>query len=64
MDKQPVWHLSFETCSMGRTDLKTRRTNYRLLWMYKILNELVEISINDRLIPADKRTHQQAIFRI
>ena len=24
--------------------------------MFKILNELVEIPINDRLIPADKRT--------
>ena len=31
--------------------------------MFKILNELVEILINDRLIPADKRTsggHNQA----
>ena len=25
--------------------------------MFKILNELVEIPINDRLIPADRRTH-------
>ena len=25
--------------------------------MFKILNELVEILINDRLIPADRRTH-------
>ena len=24
--------------------------------MFKILNELVEIPINDRLIPADRRT--------
>ena len=31
--------------------------------MFKILNELVEIPINDRLIPADRRTrggHNQA----
>ena len=31
--------------------------------MFQILNELVEIAINDRLIPADKRTrggHNQA----
>ena len=29
--------------------------------MFKILNELVKISINDRLIPADKRTHGSTI---
>ena len=35
--------------------------------MFKILNELVEISINDRLIPADRRTlggHNQAYKHI
>ena len=35
--------------------------------MFKILNKLVEISINDRLIPADKRTcrgHNQAYKHI
>ena len=35
--------------------------------MFKILNELVEIPINDRFIPADKRTlggHNQAYKRI
>ena len=37
-------------------DLKTRRKNSGLLCMFKILNELVEIPINDRLIPADRRT--------
>ena len=42
--------------NLGWTDLKTRRTNSRLLCMFKILNELVEIPINDRLIPADRRT--------
>ena len=44
-------------------DLKTRRKNSRLVSMFKILNELVEIPINDRLIPADRRTrggHNQA----
>ena len=41
----------------------TRRKNSRLVSMFKILNELVEIPINDRLIPADRRTrggHNQA----
>ena len=49
--------------NLGWTDLKTRRTNSRLVSMFKILNELVEIPINDRLIPADRRTcggHNQA----
>ena len=49
--------------SLGWTDLKTRRTNSRLVSLFKILNELVEIPINDRLIPADRRTrggHNQA----
>ena len=35
--------------------------------MFKILNELVEIPINDRLIPADRKTrggHNQAYERI
>ena len=39
------------------------RKNSRLVSMFKILNELVEIPINDRLIPADRRTrggHNQA----
>ena len=40
--------------NLGWTDLKTRRNNYRLLSMFKILNELVDIPINVRLIPADK----------
>ena len=38
------------------TDLKTRRINSRFLFVFKILNELVEIPINDHLILADKRT--------
>ena len=42
--------------NLGWTDLKTRRKNSRLVSMFKILNELVEIPINDRLIPADRRT--------
>ena len=35
--------------NLGWTDLKTRRENSRLVSMFKILNELVEIPINDRL---------------
>ena len=53
--------------SLGWTDLKTKRKNSRLLCMFKILNELFEIPINDRLIPADKRTrggHNQAYKHI
>ena len=53
--------------NLGWTDLKTRRKNSRLLCMFKILNELVEIPINDRLIPADRRTrggHNQAYKHI
>ena len=49
--------------NLGWTDLKTRRKNSRLVSMFKILNELVEIPINDRLIPTDRRTrggHNQA----
>ena len=45
------------------TDLKTRRKNSRLVSMFKILNDPVEIPINDRLIPAGRRTrggHNQA----
>ena len=41
--------------NLGWTDLKTRRENSRLVSMLKILNELVEIPINDRLIPTDRR---------
>ena len=53
--------------NLGWTNLKTRRKNSRLLCMFKILNELVEIPINDRLIPADRRTrggHNQAYKHI
>ena len=42
--------------NLGWTDLKTRHKNSRLVSMFKILNELVEIPINDCLIPADRRT--------
>ena len=53
--------------NLGWTDLKTRQKKSRLLCMYKILNELVEIPINDHLIPADRRTcggHNQAYKHI
>ena len=49
--------------NVGWTDLKTRRKNSRFVSMFKILNGLVKIPINDRLIPADRRTrgwHNQA----
>ena len=36
--------------NLGWTDLKTRRKNSRLVSMFNISNELVEIPINDRLI--------------
>ena len=53
--------------NQGWTDLETRRKNSTLLCMFKILNELGEIPINDRLIPADRRTrggHNQAYKHI
>ena len=53
--------------NLGWTDLKTRRKNPRLLCIFKILNEIVEIPINDRLIPADRRArggHNQAYKHI
>ena len=49
--------------NLGWTDLKTRRKNSRLVSMFKLLNELVEIPNNDRLIKTDRRTrggHNQA----
>ena len=53
--------------NLGWTDLKKRQENSRLLCMFKILNELVKIPINDHLIPADNRTcggHNQAYKHI
>ena len=55
IDKQPVWHLSFRT--WAALTWKQDEKNSRLSCKFKILNELVEIPINDRFIPADKRTH-------
>ena len=49
--------------NLSWTDLKTRRKNSILLCMFKILNELVEIPINDRLIPA-RGGHNQAYKHI
>ena len=54
--------------NLGWTDFKKRWKNSRLLCMFKIFNELVEIPINDSLIPADKWTcvhgHNQAYKHI
>ena len=47
--------------NLGWTDLKTRRKNSRLVSMFKILNELVEIPINDRLI---QRTEEHVVGTI
>ena len=47
--------------------MKTRRKHSKLLCMFKIVNELVEIPSNDRSIPADRRTrggHDQAYKHI
>ena len=52
---------------LGWTDLKTRRTHSRLVSMFKSLNELVKIPINDCFIPADRRArggHNQAYKHI
>ena len=47
--------------NLGWTDLKIRRKNSRLVSMFKIFNELVEIPINDRLIP---RTEEHVVGTI
>ena len=36
------------------TDLQTRRKNFRLTSLYKILNGLVAVPVSDLLTPADK----------
>ena len=45
--------------NLGWPDLKTRRKNSRLVSMFKILNELGEIPINDRLVLADTTLGQK-----
>ena len=53
--------------NLGWTDLKRRRKHSRLLCMFKILSEVIEIPINDHSIPADRRTrggHNQAYKHI
>ena len=41
---------------LGWTDLQTRRKNFRLTSLYKILNGLIAVSVSDLLTPADERT--------
>ena len=41
---------------LGWTDLQTRRKNFRLTSLYKILNGLIAVPVSDLLTPADKRT--------
>ena len=53
--------------NLGWDDLQLRRKNCRLVCLFKIVNQLVEIPISDRLIPADKITrggHNQAFKHI
>ena len=38
---------------LGWTDLQTRRKNFRLTSLYKILNGLIAVRVSDLLIPAD-----------
>ena len=41
---------------LGWTDLQTRRKNFRLTSLYKILNGLFAVPVSDLLTPADERT--------
>ena len=41
---------------LGWTDLQTRRKNFRLTSLYKILNRLIAVPVSDLLTPADERT--------
>ena len=41
---------------LGWTDLQTRRKNFRLTSLYKILNGLIAVPVSDLLTPADERT--------
>ena len=41
---------------LGWTDLQTRRKNFRLISLYKILNRLIAVPVRDLLTPADERT--------
>ena len=41
---------------LGWTDLQTRRKNFRLTSLYKILNGLIAVPVSDLLAPADERT--------
>ena len=41
---------------LGRTDLQTRRKNFRLTSLYKILNGLIAVPVSDLSTPADERT--------
>ena len=41
---------------LGWTDLQTRRKNFRLTSLYKILCGLIAVPVSDLLTPADERT--------
>ena len=48
---------------LGWTDLQTRRKNFRLTSLHKILNGLIAVPVSDLLNPADERTrggHKQS----
>ena len=46
------------------TDLQTRRKNFRLTSLYKILNRLIAVPVSDLLTPPNERTcggHKKSI---
>ena len=50
----------------GWTDLQTRRKNFRLTSLCKILNGLIAVPVSDLLTPADKRSrggHKKKSFK-
>ena len=52
---------------LGWTDLQTRRKNFRLTSLYKILNGIVAVPVSDLSNPADERTrgrHKQSFVTL
>ena len=41
---------------LGWTDLQTKRKNFRLTSLYRILNRLITVPVSDILTPVDERT--------
>ena len=49
---------------LGWTDLQTRKKNFRLTSLFKILNGLIAVPVSDLLTSADERTHHSNILEL